>query len=280
LTNHAARWHGRPVSKGPRDVDGAIAWREAGEGPVVVLLHGLGGSRTAWEQQLAALSSTWRAVAWDLPGYGASAPLAGPLTFDGLADAVARLLDASGTEAAHLVGLSFGGMIAQHAALRHAARVRSLALLSTSPAFGLDGTSADAWQAARLAALDAGRTPAEIAPDVIDALAGPGLSAQARAEQVAAMARIGTDALRRAIACLPTHDVRERLAEVTAPTLVLSGQLDVETPPAYGRALADAIPGARFEVVPGAGHLLPAEAPQQVNAALIEHLTAVDQDGR
>jgi pimeloyl-ACP methyl ester carboxylesterase len=267
------------VSDGPRDVDGAIAWREAGEGPVVVLLHGLGGSRTAWEPQLAALSSSWCAVAWDLPGYGASAPLAGSLTFDGLADAVARLLDACGAEAAHVVGLSLGGMIAQHVAVRHGDRIRSLALLSTSPAFGLDGTSADTWRAVRLAPLDAGRTPAEIAPEVIDAIAGPGLAAPARAEQVAAMARIDADALRRAIDCLPTHDVRDRLAEVTAPTLVLSGELDVETPPAYGRALARAILGARFEVVPGAGHLLPAEAPQQVNAALIEHLTAVDQDG-
>ena len=81
----------------PRDVDGPIAWREAGEGPVVVLLHGLGGSRTAWEPQLATCRRRRRVVAWDLPGYGASAPLAGPLTFDGLADAVARLLDAVGT---------------------------------------------------------------------------------------------------------------------------------------------------------------------------------------
>jgi 3-oxoadipate enol-lactonase len=264
----------------PRDVDGAIAWREAGEGAVVVLLHGLGGSRTAWEPQLAALSPTWRAVAWDLPGYGASAPLDGPLTFDALADAVARLFDATGTDAAHLVGLSFGGMIAQHAALRHPARVRSLALLSTSPAFGLDGTSAAAWQAARLGPLDAGRTPAEIAPEVIEAIAGPGLSKAARREQVAAMARIGADALRRAIACLPTHDVRDRLAAVIAPTLVLNGELDAETPPAYGRALAGAIPGAHFEVLAGAGHLLPAEAPQAVNAALVEHFGAVEQDGR
>ena len=127
-------------------MDGPIAWREAGEGPVVVLLHGLGGSRTAWEPQLATLSAARRVVAWDLPGYGASAPLAGPLTFDGLADAVAGLLDAVGTQVAHLVGLSFGGMIAQHAVLRHPARVRSLALLATSPAFGLDGTSATTWR--------------------------------------------------------------------------------------------------------------------------------------
>jgi pimeloyl-ACP methyl ester carboxylesterase len=268
------------VANDPSDVDGPIAWREAGVGPVVVLLHGLGGSRTAWEPQLAALSSRWRTVAWDLPGYGGSAPLTGPLTFAGLADAVAGLLDAVGAEAAHVVGLSFGGMIAQHATLRYPARVRSLALLSTSPAFGLDGTAADAWRAERLAPLDAGRTPAEIAPEVIDAIAGPSLSDAARAEQVAAMARIRTDALRGAIACLPTHDVRDRLAGVTAPTLVLTGELDVETPPAYGRALADAIPGARFAVVSGAGHLLPAEVPQQVNAALVEHLAAVEQDGR
>jgi pimeloyl-ACP methyl ester carboxylesterase len=234
----------------------------------------------AWEPQLAALSTRWRPVAWDLPGYGASAPLGDPLTFAGLADAVARLLDAAGTDEAHVVGLSLGGMIAQHAALRHPARIRSLALVSTSPAFGLDGTSAVAWRAARLAPLDAGRTPAEIAPEVIDAIAGPGLSVPARAEQVAAMSRIGADALRSVIACLPTHDVRDRLAEVSAPTVVLSGELDVETPPAYGRALADGIPGARFEVVSGAGHLLPAEAPHLVNTALIEHLTAVEQDGR
>ncbi len=114
---------------------------------------------------------------------------------------------------------------------------------------------------------------------MIDAIAGPALTATARAEQVAAMARIEPDALRQAIACLPTHDTRDRLAEVTVPTLVLTGALDTETPPSYGRALAEAIPGARFAVVPGAGHLLPAEAPQQVNAALLEHLAAVEQDG-
>ena len=80
--------------------------------------------------------------------------------------------------------------------------------------------------------------------------------------------------------CIVTHDTRDRLGEITAPSLVLTGQLDRETPPAYGRVLAAGIPGARLVEVPGVGHLLPAEAPDTVNALLAEHLAADDQDER
>ena len=93
------------------------------------------GSRTAWEPQLEALSDRWRCVAWDMPGYGGSAPIS-PLTFEAIADAVAELFDRLGVEAAHLCGLSFGGHHALHTALRHPSRVRSLVLANTSAAFG------------------------------------------------------------------------------------------------------------------------------------------------
>ena len=210
-----------------------------------------------------------------MPGYGASARVDGPLTFSELADAVARLLDALEVDQAHVVGLSMGGMIAQHAALAHPDRVRSLSLLATSPAFGLDGTRPDAWRAARLAPLDAGREPADFAAEVIAAIAGPDISADALTGQVAAMSRISGAALRRSIDCLVTHDVRGRLGEITAPTLVLTGELDQETPPSYGRALAEHLPVARFVEVAGAGHLLQVEAPDTVNALLVEHLGTV-----
>ncbi len=259
--------------------DSAIAWREAGEGETVLLLHGLGGSRTAWRPQLEGLSAAHRVVAWDLPGYGASAPLDGPLTFPALADAVVRLLDVLGSDQAHLVGLSMGGMIAQHAAVHHPDRVRSLALLSTSPAFGLDGTRPEAWRAARLAPLDAGREPGDDAVGAITAIAGPDISAAAVAEQAAAMERITGPALRRAVDCLVTHDLRDRLGQVAAPALVMTGALDRETPPAYGQALVEALAAATFRVVPGAGHLLPAEAPEVVNLALVDHFVRVEQDG-
>jgi 3-oxoadipate enol-lactonase len=262
------------------DVDASpIAWREAGTGEVVLLLHGLGGSRIAWDPQLLALGRDHRAVAWDMPGYGASPPVDGPLTFPALADALARLLDGLDVARAHVVGLSLGGMVALHAALAHPDRVRSLALLSTSPAFGLDGTRPEDWRAARLVPLDAGRQPGDDAVGSIRAIAGPSIPPEAVATQAAAMARISAPAMRRAVDCLVTHDVRARLGEITAPALVLTGELDAETPTSYGRALADGLPDARFRIVPGCGHLLPVEAPDLVNAALVEHLARVEQDG-
>jgi 3-oxoadipate enol-lactonase len=251
------------------DVDGApVAWREAGTGSVVVLLHGLGGSRTAWAPQLDALSGDHRVVAWDLPGYGASPPLAGPLTFPALADAVAGLLDTLDVDRAPLVGLSLGGMVALHTALERPDRVAGLVLLDTSPAFGLDGTDADEWRAARLTPLDAGLTPADFAEDVLRSVAGPGFSGGALDEAVAAMARIPAAGLRSVIDLLPTHDVGARLCEITAPTLVVVGELDDETPLAYSEALAAGIPGARLEVVAGSGHLSNLEQPEAVNRLL------------
>src|SRR5690349_12205610 len=158
---------------GAVDVEGPIAWREAGprDGEHVALLHGLGGSRTAWDPQIEALAAAgYRVAAWDMPGYGASESIE-PLSFGALADAVGRWLDALGAESAHVVGLSLGGMIAQHVALRLPARVRSLALLDTSPAFGLDGTTtADDWLDQRLRPLASGETPASIAPAVLKAI--------------------------------------------------------------------------------------------------------------
>ncbi|MEM9203610.1 MAG: alpha/beta fold hydrolase, partial [Actinomycetota bacterium] len=196
-----------------------VAWREAGppDGDVVLFLHGLGMTRTGWDSQLAALADRWRCVAWDMPGYGASPALDEPLTFAAIADSVAALLDTLDADGAHLVGLSFGGMHALHTALRHPTRVRSLTLADTSPAFGLDGvTTREGWVRARLAALDAGATPADIAPAVLDAISGPGFTGEPFEAAVASMSRIDAEGLRTAVHLLPDHDVQGRGSEITA----------------------------------------------------------------
>ena len=229
-----------------------------------MFLHGLGGSRTSWEPQLTGLRTGFRCIAWDMPGYGASAPVE-HLTFAAIADAVARLLDDAGVDRAHLVGESFGGMHALHTALRHPDRVGRLVLANTSPAFGLDGTDPDAWRAARLAPLDAGRTPADIAEKVLTSVAGSGLSVDMLAMRVAGFARIPSAGLRAAVECLPTHDVRDRLANINAPSLVIAGGLDAETPVAYSRILADGLPDTELVVLDGIGHLAVSEAPHTFN---------------
>jgi 3-oxoadipate enol-lactonase len=270
----------------PTDIRGQrFAWREAGlhidsEGqrrPVVVLLHGLGGSRISWESQLLDFRDRFRVVAWDLPGYGDSPDLNEPMTFEALANAVVNFIDEIGTDSAHLVGISFGGMIAQYVASQHPARIRSLTLLSTSPKFGLDGTDPDAWRAARLAALDVGQQPSDFAEPVLRSLAGPNIGEHAFNEQKRAMGRITAIALRRSIDCLVTHDSRDLLAMITAPTLCLVGEFDRETPISYSQAIVDAISGARLRVITNAGHLLNAEAPDAVNDAIGEHIAAVER---
>ena len=199
-----------------------------------------------------------------MPGYGASAPLE-PLTFATIADSVARLLDAAGAERAHLVGESFGGMHALHAALRHPDRVDRLVLANTSPAFGLDGTDAAGWRTARLAPLDAGLAPADIAEEVLSSIAGPALSADMLAMRVAGFARIPPAGLRAAVECLPSHNVLDRLGEINAPALVIAGELDAETPVAYARALTEGLPNAELVVLDGMGHLAVSEAPDTFN---------------
>jgi pimeloyl-ACP methyl ester carboxylesterase len=256
-----------------------VAWREAGEAslPVALFLHGLGGSRVAWEPQLSALSNDRRCVAWDAPGYGASAPGPDPLTFDALADAAAGLLSRLAVDRADIVGMSFGGMIAQYLALTHPERVRTLALISTSPKFGLDGTQPDEWRAARLAPLDAGVEPKDMARDVLTSLATPDAEPAAVDQAVRAMERVPAAGLRAAIDCLVTHDTRPRLKDIHVPTLVLVGERDAETPVAYASALADGIPEARLTLISGAGHLLNVEAPDDVNAALLDLWGASDE---
>jgi 3-oxoadipate enol-lactonase len=260
------------------DVDESpIAWRESGptnsdpSKRPILFLHGLGGSRISWEPQLAKLGNERRCVAWDMPGYGASKPVEGDLTFGLLAMIVSHLAQWTLNGPVHLVGISFGGMIAQYVAARNPEVVSSLTLLSTGPKFGLDGTDPAEWRAARLGPLDAGMEPADFADRVLGALAGPSISPEAFVEQRAAMARVTGAALRKSIDCLITHDSRAILKSIRVPTMCVVGDLDDETPVAYSQALFDAIPDAELVEIGGAGHLLNAEFPEELNFLLEDH---------
>lgn len=249
-----------------------VAWREVGVGEPLVFLHGLGGSRTSWGPQLRGLCDQYRCIAWDMPGYGASAPLE-PLTYRGIAKRLVELLDHLEIAAATLIGLSFGGMHALHTALEFPDRVSCLVLADTSPAFGLDGTDRDEWTRARLGPIDQGRSPADAAEAIIDSITAAPLAGTIRTETIDSFGRISARGFRAAVECLPTNDVRDRLRDIVQPTLVLVGELDHETPVRYSELLHRGIAQSALRVLPGIGHLTPAEAPERFNAALVSFLT-------
>ncbi len=249
-----------------------IAWIEEGAGPPVVFLHGVGGTHTAWGPQLRGLRDRFRCIAWDMPGYGDSA-LVEPLTFEAIADRLIGLLDRLDIDRADLVGLSYGGMHALHTALRHPRRVNRMVLADTSPKFGINGTTPEEWIAARMDLLDRGLTPSDAAEGIIDGITASPLAGQIRDEIIGAFGRIPVDGFRASVHCLPTHDVLDRLGEITHPTRIIVGELDEETPAAYARMLADGIPGSDLHIIDGAGHLTPSEAPDRFNDLVAEFLT-------
>ena len=150
-----------------------IAVDHAGAGPLVVFLHGIGGNRTNWREQIEALSDAFLCAAWDARGYGASDDYDGPLALSQFNDDLLRVLDHFGRPAAHLVGLSMGGTIAQNFYRHHPKKVLSMVLADTRN--GFQRHNSEEFLRRREAPLLAGLTPADIAPNL-----APTLAARAR----------------------------------------------------------------------------------------------------
>ncbi len=251
-----------------------IAFQIAGdEGLPLVFLHGLGGDAEQWRPQLDGFSEHYRAIAWDMPGYGDSAPMEA-MTFTGLADAVVTLLDRLAIQRAHLVGHSMGGMIAQTFARRHADRLRSLTLVATSGSFGKNaaGQVDDAWRQSfierRLGPLDRGASLAELAPKVVKGLIGDQPDAEGLEQAIMSMAGVPEDGYRAAVSCLAAFDGEADLAKIQTPTLLVAGEKDPVAPPKVMARLAERIPGSNLEILTGAGHLLNLEQPSAFNRIL------------
>ncbi len=251
----------------------AIAYDIAGSGPLVVFLHGIGGNRTNWEEQLAAFSDRFCAVAWDARGYGASDDPPHPLQFSDYAADLLRLLDHLRAERAHLVGLSMGGMIIQDFYGRHAERVATLTLVDTSAGFaGVPAAVRQDFLARRLEPLERGLRPADIAPGLVPLLVATDAPVAVRERLRASLAALRSEPYTQALRAITTTDFRAGLSRVTVPTLVIVGDEDTVTPPATAEFLATHIAGATLVRIPGAGHLTNIEQPQAFNAALAAFL--------
>ena len=247
----------------------AIAYDIAGNGPLVVFLHGIGGNRTNWEEQVEYFSAGFCAVAWDARGYGASDDPPHALRFGDYADDLARLLDHLDAERAHMVGLSMGGMILQDFYGRYPHRVATLALVDTSAGFGSASEEVRRnFLARRLEPLERGLTPADIAPEVVEVLVAKSASLAVRQRMRASMEALRVESYKQALHAIVTTDFRTVLPRIKVPTLVVVGEEDGVTPPSDAEFLAKNISGVALVTITGAGHLTNVEKPEAFNAAL------------
>ncbi len=233
----------------------------------VVLLHAASLDLTYWDAQFAALSQTHDVVAFDWPGHGRSGGLPEGVRFEDLAEVVATIVHGAAAGPAHVVGVSMGSMAAQYFALNHPELVRSLSLIGSACTLPDPVRQAMRERAAKarregMAAVLATATGhwftpefRQRRPDVIDRVEKTFLAFEAG--QYATLWEM-----------IATLETRERLAELVCPTLVLAGEQDASTSPAAARLIGDRIVGARVEIIPGAAHLVPTEAPQEVNRLL------------
>ncbi|MFI7010887.1 alpha/beta fold hydrolase [Streptomyces sp. NPDC050145] len=252
----------------------ALHVEEAGaSGPLLLCLHGIGSSSAAFAPQLEGLAEHARVIAWDAPGYGKSPDPEVPLDLDGFADAAAEVIRAYGSPA-HVLGVSWGGVIALRLATRHPELVASLIVADSSAGSGTDPAKA-AGMRARATEL------AEVGPRVFAAQRGPRLvSDLADAALVERVVETMAGSIRLpgygyAAESMAGADLREELAAVTAPALVVCGDRDTVTGIEASQVLAGALHKTAYVIVKDAGHLANQEQPERFNAWVLSHLHIV-----
>jgi len=245
----------------------ATYYDRRGDGPEVLLIAGLGDPAEAWEFQLEGLSDRYTVTAFDNRGTGRVPLPDEPLSLETYADDAAALLRALDVPAAHVMGFSMGSTIAQHLVLRNPELVCSLVLCSTwgrSDAYFR--AVADSWRWMIDSAPDERSFYEAFLVWVYTARAhDDGTVDQIIEEAMAFPHQQPPEAMQRAIDAFRDHDLLDRLADIAVPTLVIAGGNDITTPPRLSREVADAIPGARFELMEGEAHQPFQEVPERFN---------------
>lgn len=244
------------------DVRGLSVYHEIhGSGPRVLWITGTGGDlRQNPDRGHGPLERHFEVLMYDQRGLGRTSKPDVPYTMADYADDAAALMDAVGWEQAHVIGVSFGGMVAQHVAFRHPERVDRLVLACTSSG-GAGGASFDLLAAADLPDDERGRVMLPVVDTRNDPDAVPPVYAPFFEMIVASMDEPALNAddpaatmgARRQLEARADHDVWDRLTEISAPTFVIGGRYDCMAPPENLERLTAALPNARMQLFEG-GH--------------------------
>lgn len=250
--------------------DGSLAVHTAGSGQPLVLCHSLLADRTSFDRVAPALADRFQVIALDLPGFGASPPVAGGLA--AVADRVAaavRALELS--EPPVMLGNGYGGFVTLQAAIRHPGIAQRLVLADCGACFSEPGRAAFRGMAAK--AREGGL--AAVADVAMRRLFAPEYQAQHPeliAQRKKRFLELDLTTFLQACEALATLDVRPELACVQVPALVLVGEMDEATPPPMSRELAAGLPQARLAVLPGCAHVPQLQEPDQFLAAIGDFL--------
>ena len=249
-----------------------------GAGPIVLMLHGAGGNFRSFAPQVERLAHAgYKAVAWDMPGYGHSVPVE-PYGLKGLALSAMALIEAllpadapAPKRAVHLVGHGLGGMVAQELIMRRPDLVRSLVLLGSTSGPASGWAEDGARQTLLLGATsDADRQ--QWAQTVVDPQVGP--LALSEGVQLArhCMAQVSPVTYRHALQVQAAFDRDAALSHIHVPTLLITGEHDRLAPVAAIERMAQRIQGSRWVQMPGVGHWPQLESPEAFEALLLDFL--------
>ena len=268
-----------------------LYYEEQGTGYPLLLIMGLAADSQAWLFQVPELAQHYRTISFDNRGIGRSNKPAGPYAIDAMADDAAGLLDALDIERAHVVGVSMGGMIAQELVLRHPSRVRGLVLACTFPEPDADVRRTREQSLTELGGsvgpdgqvqLDVSKidpmmvfqslmprvfTPAFLMSDLPKLMQLFGGALQWGVSMEAILAQAGA---------AMAHRTTDRLQQITAPTLVITGDADLLIPPGNSDIIARAIPNAQLVKIAGGSHGFNFETPAVFNREVLTFLRAVD----
>lgn len=252
-----------------------LHYADTGQGNPLVFLNGLAGDHLYWMGQMRAFSKKFRCIALDNRDAGQSSYATSSYTIGELAEDVIALLDQLQLPAAHVVGLSLGGMIAQEMALRHPGRVKSLFMVGTvgraDPWFNgtLDAYGHIRRQSADTSAFFQVLLPWLVSqrffqhPERVDWLRAI-LQGNPHPQKL--------DGFFRQFEAIRKHDVLERLPAITCPVMVAVGEDDLIAPPRYAHQIVEKLPQARLATLPGVGHAPPIEDSRGFNKLLSDFL--------
>ncbi|GAB3460501.1 alpha/beta hydrolase [Streptomonospora sediminis] len=234
-----------------------------GAGVPLVLVHGGESDRTQFAALRARLGAGVRAISYDQRDSGITVNPPVPYTLDVLADDLVALLDALELPSAHLLGTSFGGAVAQHAALRHPERVASLILVASTPSFAMGSAAVNEL-------LEMSHTERKNA--AADFFFTPGGRAEAQARPTQTLTARSPEQSARRHDAARQHEVRDRLARIAAPALIVHGTEDRLAPYAGAVLMAERIPDAELRKIEGGRHGIAVEFADTVARSVREFL--------